>query len=74
MRKITFLMLIIFMSSFILATRIIPLAEILKPVTINLNNDQIYITEGASIYIYSLKDWNIGMLGLEEWENGKFRY
>jgi hypothetical protein len=57
MRKITFLLLVIFMSSFILATRIIPLQEIMKPVTINLDKDQIYITEGASIYIYSLKDF-----------------
>jgi hypothetical protein len=57
MRKITFLLLVIFMSSFILAIKIIPIQEILKPVTINLDNDQIYITEGASIYIYSLKDF-----------------
>lgn len=57
MRKITFLLLVIFMSSFILATRIVPIEEILKPVTINLDNDRIYITEGASIYIYSLKDF-----------------
>jgi len=57
MRKITFLLLVIFMSSFILATRIIPLEEILKPVSINLDNEQLYLTEGASIYIYSVKDF-----------------
>ena len=57
MRKITFILLVIFMSSFILETRIVHLEEILKPVTINLDKDQIYITEGASIYIYSLKDF-----------------
>lgn len=51
MKKITFLLLVIFMSSFMLAARIVPIQEIMKPVTINLDNDQIYITEGASIYM-----------------------
>lgn len=57
MRKITLLLLVTFMSSLILAARIIPLQEILKPVTINLDKDQVYITEGASIYIYSSIDF-----------------
>lgn len=55
--RITFLLCVLVMSGFLLTAKVIPLPEILKPVTINIDEDQIYITEGASIYIYSLKDF-----------------
>jgi hypothetical protein len=41
------------------AKKIATLAELAKPDMMSVGNDRIYITEGASIYIYSLKDFRL---------------
>jgi hypothetical protein len=39
--------------------KVIPMPDLLKPETITLDDTQMYITEGTSIYIYSLKDFKL---------------
>lgn len=41
------------------AAKVVPLPDLLKPELIRLDEDQMYITEGANIYIYSLKDFHL---------------
>lgn len=41
------------------AKKITTLNEILKPDTLALGNNRIYISEGASVFIYSLKDFHL---------------
>ena len=61
MKKINLLILLLFFTSSVsvFATKIVPLQELRKPETIAVENSQIYITESASIYIYSLKDFRL---------------
>jgi hypothetical protein len=42
-----------------LTTKVVPLADILNPELIRVDENQMYITEGANIYIYSLKDFRL---------------
>jgi hypothetical protein len=60
-RKISILLLIVCLSSTAATaeTKAIPLPEIMKPELIRVDDTQLYITEGASIYIYSLKDFKL---------------
>lgn len=44
-------------SSFIFADKVATLTEVLKPATIVVDKDQFYVTEGTTVYIYSLKDF-----------------
>lgn len=57
MKKILITILLIILINPLIAEKIIPFPELLKPETISIDENQIYITEGASIYIYSLKDF-----------------
>jgi hypothetical protein len=57
MKKILITILLIILINPLIAKKIIPFPELLKPETISIDENQIYITEGASIYIYSLKDF-----------------
>ena len=41
------------------ATKVVPLPNLLKPGLIRLDENQMYITEEANIYIYSLKDFHL---------------
>jgi hypothetical protein len=40
-----------------IATKVVPLPDILNPELVRVDENQMYITEGANIYIYSLKDF-----------------
>jgi hypothetical protein len=42
-----------------LATKVVPLPDLLNPELIRVDENQIYISEGANIYIYSLKDFRL---------------
>jgi hypothetical protein len=53
------LLLIVTSSVSVFAAKIVPLQELRKPETTAVDDGQIYITEGASIYIYSLKDFRL---------------
>jgi hypothetical protein len=59
MKKKFILFVIFIIGNFILFGKIIPLPDLLKPISIQIDNSQIYITEGTSIYIYSLDDFKL---------------
>jgi hypothetical protein len=43
----------------VFAVKIVPLPQLQKPNTIAVDDNQIYIADGTSIYIYSLKDFSL---------------
>lgn len=53
MRKLYLILLVCISGCMVLGSSVIPLTELLKPITIQLDDTQIYITEGASVLIYS---------------------
>lgn len=56
MRKILPLILILTVWGVGFTKTVVPLPDLLKPANIFLDDKQIYVTEGTSIFIYSLKD------------------
>lgn len=60
-RNISILLLIVgfFSTAPAAETKTIPLPQVMKPELIRVDDTQLYITEGASIYIYSLKDFKL---------------
>jgi hypothetical protein len=42
-----------------IATKVVPLPDLLNPDLIRVDENQMYITEDANIYIYSLKDFHL---------------
>jgi hypothetical protein len=59
MKKIYWSFFLLFVSSFVFAGQVIPLPGLLKPQRIYIDQEQCFITEGATIYIYSLKDFEL---------------
>jgi len=61
MRRIFIVMLVLMVlfgvSGF--AEKVTTLTEIMKPVSIQVDSTRLYVTEGASIYIYALKDYQL---------------
>jgi hypothetical protein len=47
------------LTSFLLMGEVVPLPELAKPLHIEVDANQIYITEGATVFIYSLKDFKL---------------
>lgn len=56
MKKLCTGMLILICSVFFLSAKVVVLPEVLKPEMIEVDENQLYITEKANVYIYSLKD------------------
>jgi hypothetical protein len=61
MKKIIFVLILLLLvfSIAIHGERVAVLPEIMKPVTLAVDDTQFYVTEGASIYIYSLQEYNM---------------
>ncbi len=59
MKKIILLLLILMVTLFLYPSKVTTLTEVMKPGTISVDENQLYITEGASIFIYSLKDFSL---------------
>ena len=60
MRRITFLFMFLFvLTSLVYGEKVAALEEIMNPQTITIDKDQVFITQGAEIFIYSLVDLNI---------------
>lgn len=61
MKKLLLLLisLVLILTSFAYGEKTIPLPELLKPDSITLDRDQIYIGERTSIYIYDLKNFKL---------------
>lgn len=57
MRRISFLLIFLFvLTSLVYNEKVATLEEIINPQIIMLDKDQVFITQGAKIFIYSLKD------------------
>jgi hypothetical protein len=59
MKKTCFVLLIVFLTTFICAGSVIPLHDLVKPWTINVDKARIYITEGSVVYIYGSGDFKL---------------
>jgi hypothetical protein len=59
MRLVLLLFIFLFAGSTIFAARAVPLPELLNPELIRVDENKIYITEKANIYIYSKKDFKL---------------
>ena len=59
MRFARFFFILLFAWSTIFAARVIPFPELLSPELIRVDENKIYITEKANIYIYSKKDFKL---------------
>jgi hypothetical protein len=61
MRKISYVMIIIVMGGglFLFPERLATLPEIMKPVSISVDNNQLYVVEKSTIYLYSTKDFKL---------------
>lgn len=62
MKKIIFLLILLFLlalTELVTAARVAVLPGILKPDSIAVDNGQVIITEGASIFLYSLEDFSL---------------
>jgi hypothetical protein len=62
MKKMTFLIIVgLLVTSIhpIQAKKVAAFADVLKPDTVTIGNNRIYITEGTTVYIYSLKDFQL---------------
>lgn len=59
MKRISLPLFLLFVSSFVFAGQVIPLPGLLKPQRIYIDQEQFFITEGATISIYSLKDFKL---------------
>ena len=61
MRK--FMLVLVFISMLftkpVLAVKIVPLPQLQKPNALAVDDNQLYIADGTSIYIYSLKDFSL---------------
>ncbi len=56
MKKIVFILVLLILGSQILKSESYPLDNVLKPDSIFVSKDRVYITEGATIYMYSKND------------------
>jgi len=59
MRFVRIFFILLFAGSTIFAARVIPFPELLSPELIRVDENKIYITEKANIYIYSKKDFKL---------------
>lgn len=59
MKKFNAFVLVLLLTGFVFAGKAVPFPDILKPETIAVDNQYIYITEGAAVHIYSLKDFSL---------------
>lgn len=59
MKKSVFLLALFFFTGYLFCEKAATLSEILKPGLIVVDQDQIFITEGAKIYVYSAKDFSL---------------
>jgi len=76
MRNIIYVMIIIFIGGglFLFPERLATLPEIMKPGSISVDNNQLYVGERSSIYLYSTKDFKlVKQFGRQGEGPGEFR-
>lgn len=55
-KKMMFLIMVLLLAGFIFPARVGVLTEVMKPDTIAISEGKLYVVEGSTVYIYSLKD------------------
>jgi hypothetical protein len=58
MKKIILMIILLILAILVLGARVVPLPGLLKPYQVKVDESKIYIVEGATICIYSLKDFS----------------
>ncbi|MCK4944541.1 MAG: hypothetical protein KAS65_13240 [Candidatus Aminicenantes bacterium] len=59
MKKIIIILILLLLVVAVYAKKIAQLPELMKPQIIDMSNNNLYVSEGSSIYIYSLKDFSL---------------
>jgi hypothetical protein len=59
MKKIILIIILLIIASLVLGAKVVPLPGLLKPYQVRVDESKIYIVEGATIYIYPLKDFSL---------------
>lgn len=59
MKRVYLLSCLLMVSGLVFAGRVIPLPDLSRPQRIYADQEQLFITEGAAVYIYSLKDFKL---------------
>jgi hypothetical protein len=55
MKKILLLLLLILLIGFLSAKKVGPLPEVMKPDNISINKDDLFVAEGSTVYVYSIR-------------------
>jgi len=58
MKKIILMIILLILAILVLGAKVVPLPGLLKPYQVKVDESKIYIVEGATISIYSLKDFS----------------
>jgi len=59
MKRLILIILILLLSFFVFPGKVITLTELMKPITMEVDKTRLYVTEGASIFVYALKDFKL---------------
>ena len=59
MRKLILFIVLLILAGLLLTAKVIPMPDLVKPFRIRVDTDKIYVGEGATIYIYSAKDFKL---------------
>jgi hypothetical protein len=59
MKKIFLVVFILLLSVWLFSEKEVTLPELMKPNTISVDNTQLYVTENASVFVYSLADFKL---------------
>ena len=59
MKKISILLLVIVFTGVVALAEVVKMPDVLNPKTIALDGENMYITEGTTVYIFSLKDFSL---------------
>lgn len=59
MRKNIVILILVLFTGIVLSAKVVPLEEVEKPTRLVVDNENVYITENATVYIYSLKDYKL---------------
>lgn len=59
MKKLSILLMIIVLTGVVSVAEVVKIPDIMNPKTISLDRENMYITEGTTVYIFSLKDFSL---------------
>lgn len=59
MKRVAVLILIVMVANFVYGEKLATLEKVMKPVVVTMDNENLYVVEGAKIHIYSLKNYKL---------------